>query len=210
MKRVRNMIPLAALLAGAGPACGQAAPPPAPRAPVIQMEDQFERRHSLAEYRGDVAVLIYGDRASAEANKKLGEALHVYFHPAARGLAPAQAQRAPVRPLADQPAGARTPDVRTVAVAAVGKVPALVRGMVRAGVRGNAPDVPVWLDFENQMKGQFGMAAGVPNVAVVDTAGSVRYTFSGELSDEQFRRVASWIEGLRREGSKAAANTAGR
>src|SRR5581483_6024454 len=98
-----------------------------PPTPALTFEDQFERPVSVASHRGDVVVLLYGDRKSAEANRALGERLHVAFHPAARGQPPARARQAPVLPLPDQPPGARSPDVLAVPVACVGKVPGVVR-----------------------------------------------------------------------------------
>jgi hypothetical protein len=174
-------------------------PPRPPAVPVVEMEDQFERPHNVASHRGDVVVLIYGDRKSADANKALGELLHVHFHPSARGQAPAQARQAPVRPIADQPAGTRTPDVLAIPVACVGKVPALVRRMIRGQIKGGSPEVPVWLDFEDVMKGQFAFTAGVPNVVVLDAQGRFRYAAAGQPTPEGTKRLLDMIEGLRRE-----------
>src|SRR5437763_992555 len=139
--------------------------------PALTFEDQFERPVSVAAHRGDVVVLLYGDRKSAEANRALGERLHVAFHPAAQGLPPARARQVPVLPLPDQPPGTRPPDVLAVPVACVGKVPGVVRAVIRGQVRSASPDVPVWLDFQDTMRQQFGLAPGVPNLVVLDAAG---------------------------------------
>jgi hypothetical protein len=172
----------------------------APRAlPPIVMEDQFERPEKLADGLGRVVVLVYGDRKSADANKQLGEALHMYFHPTARGLPPDRAHQAPVKPLDNVPPGTPSPDVVAIPVACVGKVPALVRSLIRSQIRAAAPAVPVWLDFQDQMKQLFGLAAGVPNVVVVDTQGRLRYTTSGQLTAEQLAQLEAAVEGLRRE-----------
>jgi len=139
-----------ALILAASTVLGQA---PAPV--VVSMEDQFEHSRSTATLQGGVVVLLYGDRDGAVANQALGERLHVAFHPTARGLSPAKAWLAPVRPLPDLPVGAPGPEVYTVAVACVGKVGPVIRAVVRASIRGASPDVPVWLDFGDQMKNQF-------------------------------------------------------
>ncbi len=185
---------LAALALGLTlPAHGQAP------APALTFEDQFERPVSVAACRGDVVVLLYGDRKSAEANRALGERLHVAFHPAAQGLPPARASQAPVLPLPDQPPGTRSPDVLAVPVACVGKVPGVVRAVIRGQIRSASPDVPVWLDFQDTMRQQFGLAAGVPNLVVLDAAGRVRYRAAGPLTPEQFDRLAAFLQALRRE-----------
>src|SRR5580704_16354148 len=98
--------------------------------PVISMPDQFSKAHDVRDHRGDVVVLIYGDRKSADANKALGALLHVAFHPTAKGLPPAQARKAPVQPVPGVAPGTRSPDVLTVPVACVGKVPAVVRAIL--------------------------------------------------------------------------------
>jgi hypothetical protein len=199
MKRMTAALALAASLAFGGAARAQLAA----RQPIdlggLTMEDQFEQRQSVAAHRGDVLVLIYGDRKSADANRYLGEQLHIAFHPAARGQAPAQARLAPVLPVQGAPAGKRSPDVRLVAAASLGTVPSLLHGMIRAQFRGGSPDVPVWLDWQDALKKQFGLTPGAPNVVIVDAQGRLRYTFASEVSQEAFNQMMQAIEGLRRE-----------
>src|SRR5690606_29456859 len=136
--------------------------------PNIVLEDQFERSQDVRSYRGNVLVLIYGDRKSADANKKLGESIHVHFHPTSRGLPPAQARQAPVVPIPTVPGGGRSPDVLAIPVACIGKVPTLVQRIIRGQIRNGSPEVPVWLDFADLMKTQFAFKPGVPNVVVLD------------------------------------------
>jgi hypothetical protein len=169
--------------------------------PAVALEDQFEKKHDVGQHKGDVVVLIYGDKQSADANKVLGERLHVAFHPTAKGLPPAQARKAPVRPLPDVPPGTRSPDVRTVAVACVGPVPVFVRGIIRGQFRKACPDVPVWLDFQDLMKAQFPFKPGVPNVVVLDTQGRYRFAAAGPPTAPGLQRLAEVIEQLRREGA---------
>ncbi len=174
---------------------------PAPRMviPSVAMEDQFEKIHDVREHRGDVVVLIYGDRKSADANKALGELLHVTFHPSARGQPAAQARKAPVEPLPGLPAGVRGPDVLAIPVACVGPVPMLVRSLIRAQFRSGSPDLPVWLDFADRMKSQFPFQAGVPNVVVLDVLGRYRYAAGGTPTKEGTQRLVNVIEALRKE-----------
>jgi hypothetical protein len=173
--------------------------PTGPRMPRVVMEDQFGRPQDVAVYRGHVVVLIFGDRNSADANKKLGEWLHVQFHPGAQGLSPLKARRVPVRPLPGQAPGRPSPDVLAIPVACVGKVPGLVQTVIKAQLCRASPDVPVWVDFQGTMKKQFGLVPEVPNVAVLDTAGRLRYAGSGRLTNEQLEQLLAAIEGLRKE-----------
>jgi hypothetical protein len=170
---------------------------------VVTLDDQFERQHAATDHRGDVLVLVYGDRQGADANRTLGEQVHVHFHPTARGLAPAEARRAPVRPLPGLPEGRRSPDVVTVPVATIGPVPGVVQSIIRSQFRSGSPDAPVWLDFQDQMKKQFGLQARVPNMAVLDAAGRLRLLVTGRPTAEQLGRVLGAVEALRREAAAA-------
>jgi hypothetical protein len=167
--------------------------------PAVVLDDQFDHCHNLRALRGDVVVLVYGGRLVSEANKTLGSQLHAAFHPAAQGLPPAEARKAPVRPVAGAPPGARSPEVRVVMLACVGELPGFTRGAIRAAFRASSPDVPVWLDFQDQVKQQFGLAPGLPNAAVLDTAGRLRCIATGPLTPEEFSQVATLIEVLRLE-----------
>src|SRR5262245_868356 len=122
------------ILAGlAGPAPAREEPP---AVPMVVLEDQFGRPHFIASERGDVVVLVYGDRGGAAATQSLANDVHIHFHPSAEGLAPAQARAAPARPLKDWPEGVRQPDVRGVPIVCVGKATALVAD--RKGTRLNS------------------------------------------------------------------------
>jgi hypothetical protein len=167
--------------------------------PAVAMDDQFEKAHDVKQHRGDVVVLIYGDRQSADANRALGERLHVSFHPTAKGMAPAQARKAPVRPVPDVPPGTHSPDVLAVPVACVGPVPVFIRGIIRGQFRKGSPDVPVWLDFQDLMKAQFAFKPGVPNVVVLDTQGRYRYAAAGQPTAQGLERLLGVIEQMRRE-----------
>jgi hypothetical protein len=89
--------------------------------------------------------------------------------------------------------------VLAVPVACVGKVPGLVRALIRAQLRSASPDVPVWLDFQDVMKGQFPFQAGVPNVVVLDVWGRLRYAAAGQPTEEGVGRLIGVIAGLRQE-----------
>lgn len=167
--------------------------------PELVLEDQFEQVHDVKQHRGHVVVLIYGDRKSAEANRKVGEQIHVAFHPSAKGQPAAQARRAPVKPVEGAAAGTASPDVLAVPVALIGKVPPLVRKLIRTQIKNGSPEVPVWLDFNDTMKAMFPFKPGVPNVIVLDTAGRYRYAAAGTPTTEGMQRLFATIEALRKE-----------
>ncbi|MGL4422879.1 MAG: hypothetical protein ACRCZF_19585 [Gemmataceae bacterium] len=177
-----------------------AAQAPVAPAPInVVLEDQFDRKPELAQLRGTVAVIVYGDRTAMEACKKLGEQLHVTFHPTAQGLPAAKARQQPVVALPNLPAGVASPEVSVLPVATCGKVPPLLRGLIRGQIKNGAPDVPVWLDFEETMQKTFGQKAGQPNIIVLDGTGVLRQTRLGTATAEQLQETLQLIQNLRAE-----------
>ena len=172
----------------------------APPQPVnLAFEDQFDRKPDLASVRGGVVVLVYGDRKGMDACKKLGEELHVTFHPAAKGLTPAKAREQAVVPLAGAKA---SPDVSVIPVACCGKIPSLVRPILRGQFKKGAPEVPVWLDFDETMVKHFGMTEAAPNVAVFDALGQFRHKSHGKPGEKETAALIQLIQNLRGEAAK--------
>jgi hypothetical protein len=170
---------------------------------TLVMEDQFGQVHRLEDYKGDVLILVYSDREGAEASLALGRQLHLLFHPAARGLPPAQASKAPTAPIPGWPEKVRQPEVKVQAVACIanlsGRGFAPLRSYIQRRFREEAPDVPVWLDMGDQLKSQCGLQAGVPNVVVFDTASRLRYRKAGPWQQPQIQELERLVLALRRE-----------
>lgn len=179
----------------------EAQPPtaPAPKAVELVLEDQFERKADLADLRGSVVILVYGDRKGTDACRTLGEQLHVCWHPSAKDQPPAKAQTAPVVPLDGLKPGQVSPNVIVVPVACCGKVPAAVRPAIRNGVAKGSPDVVVWLDYADTMKGMFGLTAGETNVVVIDAAGVPRLKLNGVIDQPTMDKLVKAVQGLRVE-----------
>jgi hypothetical protein len=186
-------------VAGLGPTSAQEQSTDPPPKVSLSLEDQFERRHDLASRAGDVAVLLYGDREGMPASKELGEKLHLHYHPTAKGQPPQKASSAPVIELKDLPKGKRSPDVHVIPVVCFIKAGPVIRNIVRGQVKRSAPDTPVWLDFEEKMKQQFGLTAGVTNIAVVDAKGRLRHRQTGNLDAKDYEKLLEMIDGLRKE-----------
>lgn len=175
---------------------------PEPQAVSLTLENQFNQRAGLADYRGAVVVLVYGDRKASTPCRTLGTQLHVCWHPDAQGQTPAKALNAPVVGLPGLQPGQASPDVRVIPVACCGKVPGPIRAMVRGQIAKGSPDVPVWLDFTDTMKAAFGMAAGEPNVVVFDAAGRLRAKANGALDQAALDRLTKKVQELRYEAVK--------
>jgi len=167
--------------------------------PKLTFEDQFQKTHRIHDYQGDILVLFYGDRASADANRSLGETIHLAFHPAAKGKQANAAKEAPPIIVAGQPKGARTPDVHAIPVAVVGKVPNFTKPLIQNRFRAAVSDTSVWLDFDDRLKQTWGIVDGQPNLVVVDSRGRSRTKGSGKLNPAQIQQLVDTIEVLRRE-----------
>lgn len=184
-----------------------AQPPAEPQPVMLVMENQFEKKTDLADYRGAVVILVYGDRKGTDACRKLGEQLHVAWHPDAAGQPPVKAQAAPVAALAGLQLGQFSPEVRVIPVACCGKVPGPIRGAIRSQIAKGSPDVPVWLDFTDAMKTNFTLTAGEPNLVIFDGAGRLRMKINGTPDVAALERLAKSVQGLRYEAVKMAEET---
>ncbi|REK15554.1 MAG: hypothetical protein DWQ37_09180 [Planctomycetota bacterium] len=178
--------------------------PSANAAEPLVFEDQFAKRRAIDDLRGDVVVLIYSDRGGAEASRELGEKLHVMMHPTAKGKDPKVAMQAPVRPLANQPPGAQTPDAKMIPLACIGDVPNYIRPFVRSRFRSVSPDAVVWLDLNDTMRSRYTLTPGVPNLIVFDTQGRERHRLAGVPDDTQIARLGNYLDALRAEGIRSA------
>jgi hypothetical protein len=188
-----------AVLALAGAALAQK--PDAAKPVELGFEDQFEQKNTLADLKGRVVILVYGDRKGTEASRELGEKLHVLFHPTAAGQAPAKARVAPVAPLEGVPAGKPSPDVVIQAVACTGSVPGPVRALIRTGLKKDAADTPVWLDFGTTMADKFGMREGQPNLVLFDAEGRLRLKVNGAPDRATFDKLLQAAQNLRAEAA---------
>lgn len=172
-----------------------------PKPIELALEDQFERKQTLADYRGKAVILIYGDRKGTDACRELGEKLHVLFHPTAAGQSPEKARKAPVEVLPGVPAGIPSPDVAVIPVAVAGKVPDFVKGLIRSSLKKDVAEMPVWLDFGTEMVDQFGIKDGEPNLVVLDGKGRMRMKLNGMPDKASFEKVLQTTQNLRAEAA---------
>jgi len=168
---------------------------------VIVLDDQFEKRQDIAQFKGDVLVVLYGDKEGMPANRSLGEKLDVQYHPTAKGMTPAEAAKAPVTPVPGLRDGQRSPELRVLPIACIGKVPDVVKAIIRNRIKKEAPESPVLLDFETKMKDQFGLKEGEPNLLVIDAQGRVRMKTAGNLDAPTYTKVLEVINQLRQEAA---------
>lgn len=175
---------------------------PKPMPLELMMEDQFDRKTDVADLRGNVVILVYGDRKGTDVCRTLGEQLHVCWHPTAKGQPPAKAQTAPVVPLDGLKPGQASPNVIVVPVACCGKVPNAIRGTIGKQIAKSSPDVVVWLDFADAMKTNFGLTAGETNVVVLDAAGVARLKLNGTINQAAMDGLVKSVQALRYEAAE--------
>ncbi|WP_020471086.1 thioredoxin domain-containing protein [Zavarzinella formosa] len=192
---MRCCLLLAGICVLAGTAFGEAPPPPV----KLAMLDQFDQKHDLRDFRGDVVILLYGDRKATDANKELGEKLHIHYHPTAKTMKPADAHKAPVLPLEGS---AKSPNVHVIPVACTGPVPELVMSFVKREVKKASPDMPLWFDTANTMKDVYGLREGEPNLIVVDAEGRMRFRVLGEADAKTKARLIEVVDYLRTEAAR--------
>lgn len=141
------------------------------------LRDQFGAEHAVGGISDGVTVVVYGDRKAAETSRTFGTALHVLFHPSAAGKPPAEARLAPVRPMRGPqitggPPEANFPPVRVVAAASAAGVPGPIKSVIAYQLRRAAPDTPVLLDWNGDLKQRFGLTAGEPNAVIIAADGT--------------------------------------
>ncbi|MBA4030183.1 MAG: hypothetical protein C0478_04710 [Planctomyces sp.] len=164
--------------------------------------DQFGEKHAIGAAGNGVTILVYGDRKAMKASKELGSQLHLAFHPTAAGLPPAEGAKAPVRPVAG--AQGPSPEVFVIPVALMGdKIPEPIRPVIIKQFKKGSPDFPVWLDFENLLKSQYGAAEGATQVLVFDRDSQLRWQGTCTLEEAQVNQLLRRIEALRVEQLRA-------
>jgi hypothetical protein len=163
----------------------------------IALEDQFRTRRETGALLGDVVVLVFAERKGAEAAHDLGRKLHIRFHPTAASASDAEWTKQPVTGLPGWPAEVRVPDVHAIPVACLAEVPKPMHPVVRARIRKESPQLPVWLDFGDTMDQQFGLVKGVPSVAILDTRGRVYGVQVGPFDDRIVEELAATIDQVR-------------
>lgn len=204
MQKFLSRMMLAVTLA-AGPLAVMSMAAESGRVVNVSMEDQFRSRRATSQMKGDVVVLVYAERHGAEASRDLGRQLHVHFHPNAANVPESQSAAQPVTVPAGWPDGVATPDVKVVAVACLSEVPRPFHGIARSRFRSDSPHLPVWLDFSDTMKKNFGLKGGVPNIAILDTEGQLHTVKNGRFSGSQFAELTAAIDNLRLDVAKKAA-----
>ena len=167
----------------------------------LSFEDQFEAKHSVVDMKGKVVILVYGDRNGIEASKELGEKLHIVFHPTAKGLTPEKAKLAPVAALPGIAEGKVSPEVVIVPVACAGSVPGPIKSLIRRGLKKDAAETPVWIDFGTAMADKFAMKEGQPNIAVLDANGYLRLKVNGTPDKATYEKILQTTQNLRAEAA---------
>jgi hypothetical protein len=165
----------------------------------ISLDDQFEHKRDVAEFHGEVVVVLYGDREGTDTNILLAEKIKVSLHhPLMKGALSSRAAPPPILPVDSKQTGPLA-EVRIVPVACVGKAPDVIKNYIRQRIRKESPDAMVLIDFENKIKEAYGLKAGETNMLLIDPAGRLRMKINGDLDPVTYKKVLRAIDILRRQ-----------
>jgi hypothetical protein len=152
--------------------------------PPLVFEDQDGRTVRLDALRGQVVVIVYGNRDAMDASTAWGRRLEADLR--------AQEDHAP----GDPPPERRT--VRLLALAQMGGIPEPLRPMLRSLLRAATPaDFSLWLDWDDRMGRLFGAHHERPSVVVADGHGDVRLVIVGTAEGARWDAVADMMRRLR-------------
>lgn len=138
----------------------------------LSLTDQYGRRvqfppPAAEETPERVTLVVVADREGAEENRSWAAALAQRYEAHLEGRA--------------------TPHLVVLPVAHLAGVPAFLRGIVRRQFEkpeSNGDSLPaIGLDWRGEVKKQLGLERGVPNLAVFDSAGTLRLQSAGTAED---------------------------
>jgi hypothetical protein len=150
--------------------------------PELTLQDQEERTLPFAALRGQVAIIVYGGRAGVDEHTAWGKRLDEELR-----------RRGVYR--REDPESARP--VRILAVAEMGGIPEVFRGMIRAGVRsGVEKGYSLWLDWEDRMTRAFGAHEPHSTVLVADREGTILLVVGGPPTGAPLQSVIDLLKRL--------------
>lgn len=130
------------------------------------------------DLKGKVAVLFYETKSAIEQNRKLKNALNVFYAGQADSL---------------------KKDIARIGVIDCQGV--LFRGAWEEGLRDNAlkEGIAIYGDWDGKMSSDYRTAKGVSNIIIIDKQGIIRYYASGQIEDKNIRIIEKLLEGLLKE-----------
>jgi hypothetical protein len=150
--------------------------------PSLNLQDQEGRTLNLDALRGKVVVIVYGGRKAVDTHVAWGKRLDAELYQGGSYRAGDQDEERPVRILA---------------VAQMGKIPVIFRGMIRAGIRPHVEKgFSLWLDWEDGLAGLYGVQEATSTVIVADRQGHVHLVVSGRPEGEPYRAVSEALQRL--------------
>jgi hypothetical protein len=150
--------------------------------PELTLQDQEGRTLQFAALRGRVAIIVYGKRAKVDEHSAWGKRLDTELRQ--RGVYRAEDAET------ERP-------VRILAVAEMGGIPEVFRGMIRAGVRpGVEKGYSLWLDWEDRMTRAFGAHEPHSTILVADREGTVLLVVGGPPTGAPLQSVLDLLRRL--------------
>ena len=88
-----------------------------------------------------------------------------------------------------------------VPVACAGSVPGPIKTLIRKGLKKDAAETPVWIDFGTVMADKFTVKEGQPNIVVIDAGGYMRLKVNGTPDKATHDKILQTTQNLRAEAA---------
>jgi hypothetical protein len=142
-------------------------------APDLVLKDQFDKEFRVSASRGQVLVLVCGDREGSNYTGAWTEAVTKKF------------ERSGSLPL------------RIVPIANLSGVPSFLQSFVKKRFVGpdpaTQPRLPILLDWEGDLERLYGFAEGLANVYLIDRAGTLQFSGSGKGTEPETRALVDAV-----------------
>jgi hypothetical protein len=145
-------------------------------APELALKDQFEKEFRLSAARGEMLLLVCGDKNGSNFTGNWSNAVRSRFE--SNGSMP----------------------LRIVPIANLSGVPSFLRGLVKKRFVGNDPAAPpklaILLDWEGDLERLYGFTEDLANVYLIDQSGNLQFVAAGKGTDSETKELVDAIARL--------------
>lgn len=145
-------------------------------APDLTIKDQYEKEFRVSASRGEILLLVCGDRTGSDFTGNYTDAVQARF--GANGSLP----------------------LRIVPIANLSSVPSFLQGMVKKRFVGTTesgqPKLPIFLDWEGDLERLFGFTEDVANVYLIDKSGNLQFVAAGKGTEPETKELLQVIARL--------------
>jgi hypothetical protein len=145
-------------------------------APDLVLRDQYEKEFRVSASRGEILLLVCGDRTGSDFTGNYTEAVRNRFE--SNGSLP----------------------LRIIPVANLSAVPSFLQAMVKKRFTGTnqsgQPKLAILLDWEGDLERLFGFTEEMANVYLIDRAGTLQFVGAGKGTEAETKELLNAIARL--------------